>query len=193
MALQRSGTTQPASFNTAIGADAIRENTTTDCNVAVGDSALTAFNGTTATDGANTALGSIALIALTSGQENVAVGRRALEFATSGSNNTTVGWRAGDGLTTGDGNTFLGTQAGANEGPDVSNVVCIGTLAIPKLPGRLLITEPISVTFVGVSTGGSSATVPVVNRSAMVNSARQFPRAGSKKTLNRWIKPAKPS
>ena len=105
----RSGKTQPREFN-----------------VAVGDSALTAFNGTTAADGANTALGSIALNALTSGQENVAVGRRALEFATSGSNNVVVGWRAGDGLTTGDGNTFLGDQAGRNEGPDVSNVLCIG-------------------------------------------------------------------
>ena len=117
-----------AGFNTAIGADALRENTTSQFNAVVGDSALTSFNGALISDGANTALGSIALNALTSGQENVAVGRRALEFLTSGSNNTIVGWRAGDGLTTGgDGNTFLGSQAGANEGPDVSNVICLGT------------------------------------------------------------------
>ena len=116
-------------------------------NVAVGDSALTAFNGTTAGDGANTALGSIALSALTSGQENVAVGRRALEFATSGNNNVIVGWRAGDGLTTGNGNTFIGDQAGRNEGPDVSNVICLGTLGDTQLPGRRLTTEPISATF----------------------------------------------
>jgi trimeric autotransporter adhesin len=123
-AAMRNNTT--ASFNTAIGADALRENTTTEQNVAVGDSALTAFNGTTATDGANTALGSIALVDLTSGQENVAVGRRALEFLTDGSNNVAVGWRSGDGLTTGSGNTFIGSQAGANQGPNVSNVVALG-------------------------------------------------------------------
>jgi uncharacterized coiled-coil protein SlyX len=114
-AAMRNNTT--ASFNTAIGADALRENTTTESNVAVGDAELTAFNG------ANTALGSIALSALTSGQENVGVGRRALEFPTSGSNNTIMGWRAGDGLTTGDDNTFLGSEAGSNE-TSVSNV-CI--------------------------------------------------------------------
>ena len=71
----RSGKTQPAELN-----------------VAVGDSALTSFNGTDAgIDGANTALGSIALTALTSGYENMAVGRRALQFATSGNNNIAVG------------------------------------------------------------------------------------------------------
>jgi uncharacterized coiled-coil protein SlyX len=150
-----------AGFNTAIGADALRENTTSTFNAVVGDGALTSFNGTAATDGANTALGSIALNALTSGQENVAVGRRALQFATSGSNNTIVGWRAGDGLTTGDDNTFLGSQAGANEGPDVSNVVCLGsrgdTNGGESTPNRTYIGN-----IVGVSTGGPAPSVPVI-------------------------------
>jgi Chaperone of endosialidase len=114
-----------ASDNTAIGADALRENTTTEFNLAVGDRALTAFNGTTAGDGANTALGSIALVALTSGQENVAVGRRALQTITDGDNNVGVGWRTGDGVATGSFLTFLGSQAGNTEGPNVSDVVCI--------------------------------------------------------------------
>jgi hypothetical protein len=56
----------------------------------------------------------------------VAVGRRALEFLTDGSNNVAVGWRSGDNLTTGSGNTFIGDQAGVTEGPNVSNVICIG-------------------------------------------------------------------
>ena len=112
-------------FNTAIGADALRENTTTSSNAVVGDGALTAFNGTTTNDGANTALGSIALNALTSGQENVAVGRRALENSTSGSNNVAVGWRAGDGVLTGDGNTCLGNNTCTNNS-SADNVVCIG-------------------------------------------------------------------
>jgi trimeric autotransporter adhesin len=103
---------QSGDFNTAIGADALRENTTTGLNVAVGDSALAVYNGA-GTDGANTAVGSFALSALTSDIENVAVGRRALEFLTSGGNNVSVGWRSGDGLTNGSGNTFLGNRAGA--------------------------------------------------------------------------------
>jgi uncharacterized coiled-coil protein SlyX len=98
-------------FNTAIGADALRENETTSLNVAVGDAALSVLND--AGEGANTAVGSIALSALTTGIENVAVGRRALEFLTDGSNNVSVGWRSGDGLTNGSGNTFLGNRAGA--------------------------------------------------------------------------------
>jgi len=149
-------------FNTAIGADALRENTTTEFNVAVGDGALSAFNGTLASDGANTALGSIALNALTSGQENVVVGRRALEFATSGSNNVVVGWRAGDGLTTGSGNTFIGDQAGRNEGPDVSHVICLGTLGDTQAAGQTTDNRCYIGHIVGVTTGGPSPSLPVV-------------------------------
>jgi hypothetical protein len=165
-------------FNTAIGAEASRENTTTSFNVAVGDGALTAFNGTTGTDGANTALGSIALNALTSGQENVAVGRRALEFATSGSNNTIMGWRAGDGLTTGSGNTFLGSQAGANEGPDVDDVICLGTLGDTQAAGQVTPNRCYIGNIVGVTTGGPAPSVPVVidqdGQLGTVASSRQF-------------------
>jgi hypothetical protein len=114
-------------FNTAIGADALRENTTSSDNVAVGDGALAAYNGTNVgIDGFNTALGSIALTALTEGFQNTAVGRRALESATSGNNNTSVGWRSGDNLLTGNNNTFLGRQAGANYNADESNNIVIG-------------------------------------------------------------------
>ena len=159
-AAMRNNTT--GGFNTAVGADALRENTSTELNVAVGDSALSSFNGTAATDGANTALGSIALNALTSGQENVVVGRRALEFATSGSNNVVVGWRAGDGLDTGDGNTFIGDQAGRNEGPDVSNVICLGTLGDTQAAGQTTDNRCYIGHIVGVTTGGPAPSVPVV-------------------------------
>ena len=66
-------------MNTAIGYQALTNNDSVDFNVAVGDSALGSFNGSTGTDGGNTALGSIALTAELTGKENVAVGRRALE------------------------------------------------------------------------------------------------------------------
>ena len=124
-AAMRNNTT--ASFNTAIGADALRENTISEANVAVGDAALSSYNGTNpGIDGFNTALGSIALTALTEGFQNTAVGRRALEAQTSGNNNTSVGWRSGDNLLTGNNNTFLGRQAGANYTADESNNIVIG-------------------------------------------------------------------
>jgi len=110
-AAMRNNTT--ASDNTAIGANALRENTISEANVAVGDNALSSYNGLNpGIDGFNTALGSIALTALTEGFQNTVVGRRALQFVTTGNNNVAVGWRTGDGITTGSGNTFIGTQAG---------------------------------------------------------------------------------
>src|SRR6266516_2690566 len=116
------------SDNTAVGAFALFNSTTAGLNVAVGDSALVSFNGTTAFDGANTALGSIALSAETSGEENVAVGRRALESLTAGSNNTAVGWRSGDNVTTNDNHVFLGDRAG-NGITTVNNNIVIGHLS----------------------------------------------------------------
>jgi len=169
-----------ASDNTAIGSNALRENTTTESNVAVGDSALGVFNGTAGTDGANTALGSIALNALLSGEENVAVGRRALEFATSGSNNTIVGWRAGDGLTTGDDNTFLGSQAGANE-TSVDNVLCI------QSPGDGTAFTTSNRTFIGNIRGvscGNGDGIPV-----LIDSDGQLGTAPSSRRFKEDIKP----
>jgi hypothetical protein len=165
-------------FNTAVGTAALRENTTTEFNVAVGDGALAAFNGTTSTDGANTALGSLALNALTSGQENVVVGRRALETITSGSNNVAMGWRSGDNLTTGDGNTFIGNQAGVNEGPNVDNVICLGTLGDTQAAGQVTPNRCFIGNIVGVTTGGPAPSVPVVidqdGQLGTVASSRQF-------------------
>jgi uncharacterized coiled-coil protein SlyX len=166
--------------NTAIGSAALMENTTSSFNVAVGDDALAAFNGTTAFDGANTAIGSIALSALTSGEENVAVGRRALELATSGSNNTIMGWRAGDGLTTGDGNTFLGSQAGINE-TGVDNVLCI------QSPGDGTAFTTSNRTFIGNIRGvscGNGDGIPV-----LIDSDGQLGTAPSSRRFKEDIKP----
>ena len=124
-----------ASNNTGTGFQALFNNTTSELNVAVGDSALASFNGTTATDGANTALGSIALTAETSGQENTAVGRRALESLTAGSNNTAVGWRAGDNVLTASGTVCIGSStAGANDN-DTTYIRNVGTTLQPFSAG----------------------------------------------------------
>jgi trimeric autotransporter adhesin len=181
-AAMRNNTT--GEFNTAIGADASRENTTTSFNLAVGDGALTAFNGTTATDGANTALGSIAFNALTSGQENVAVGRRAGEFLTAGSNNVIVGWRAGDGLNTGNRNTFIGDQAGRNEGPDVSNVVCLGTSGDTQPAGQTTDNRTYIGNIHGVALGG-----PAPYLTVMVDADGQLGTVVSSGRFKKDIKP----
>ena len=111
MALQRCRNNTTASFNTAIGADALRENTIRESNVAVGDSALTSFNGTDpGIDGANTALGSIALTALTEWFPKRGCWSASIGVLTDGNNNVSVGWRSGDNLATGNDNTFLGRQ-----------------------------------------------------------------------------------
>ena len=176
-AAMRNNTT--AGFNTAIGADALRENTTSEDNVAVGDSALAVYNGLTAgIDGFNTALGSIALTALTQGFQNTAVGRRALESLTDGSNNTVVGWRGGDNLTTGSGNTFVGFQAGANEGPAVDSVICIGTRGDTQAAGQTTSSRCYIGHIVGVPTGGPFPSVPVIidqdGQLGTVVSSREF-------------------
>ena len=127
--------------NTAVGRQALLRNTSTSFNVAVGDFALASFNGTTAFDGANTALGSIALTAETSGEENTAVGRRALEFLTAGSNNTAVGWRAGDGVSTASNVICIGSGV---PGADVSNSCFIGNIHSNNQP--IVGTDPDYVT-----------------------------------------------
>ena len=89
-----------------------------------------------------------------------------------------MGWRAGDGLTTGDGNTFIGSQAGANEGPDVSNVVCLGTRGDTQAAGQITDNRTYIGNIVGVTTGGPSPTVPVVidqdGQLGTIASSRQF-------------------
>ncbi len=164
-------------FNTAIGADALRENTTSGANVAVGDSALAVYNGLTAgIDGFNTALGSIALTALTDGFQNTAVGRRALQGLTVGNNNVAVGWRAGQNLTTGaNGNTFIGTLAGTNEGPNVDDVICLGesgdTNGGENTPNRCYIGQ-----IFGITTGniGSPVLIDFDGQLGTISSSRRF-------------------
>ncbi len=74
----------------------MRENTISEANVAIGDSALASYNGLDpGIDGFNTALGSIALTALTDDlQEHWRLARERGVTLTGGDNNTAVGWRS---------------------------------------------------------------------------------------------------
>ena len=110
--------------NTASGALALFANTTGSANTASGEGALS--SNTTGTDntasgfaalvsntigGGNTAYGEAALSANTSGNSNVATGIQALLDNTTGSNNTASGNDALMSNTTGSGNTAAGVNA----------------------------------------------------------------------------------
>ena len=110
--------------NTGCGANALLSNTTGYFNTAIGTSALysntfSAFNTAVGVDalysntigGDNTAVGVEALYSNTTGIENTAVGLFALYFNTDGSNNTAVGNFALESNTTGNNNTANGFNA----------------------------------------------------------------------------------
>jgi hypothetical protein len=164
-----------ASNNTGTGFQALFNNSTSEFNVAVGDFALASFNGTTAFDGANTALGSIALTAETSGQENTAVGRRALESLIAASNNTAVGWRAGDNIIDGTNDVAVGSSAGSSF-VHANNMVAIGA------PGAGPFADTSNTCFIGsifdqiVSDPGSQEAVYVdqFNVVGIFNSSRRY-------------------
>ena len=105
--------------NTAVGRDALANNTTGNYNTAVGRSAL--YSNTTGNS--NTAVGHVALHYNTEGHYNTAVGLNALATNTTGDYNTAVGLNAGYQLI-GNNNTFLGSYQGA---ADLSNTLSLST------------------------------------------------------------------
>jgi len=94
-------------WNTAIGADALGDNTEGRFNTAVGVNAL--WRNLTGSN--NTATGVGALVGNTTGSSNTAAGRLALHNNTSGNDNVAVGMAALDGNTIGVNNTATGAYA----------------------------------------------------------------------------------
>jgi len=111
------------SFNDAVGAFALNQNTTGFSNNAVGDSAL--YRNMTAAQ--NTAVGDLALeVNDSSGSgaanNNVAVGASALSNNLTGSENTAVGTQAGQNIDTGFNNTYLGDFVGTDADNEDSTI-----------------------------------------------------------------------
>lgn len=106
------------SGNTAIGAFALRENTTGEYSTAVGLGAL--FSNTTGN--ANIAMGPEALMGNEAGSNNIAIGKGALEN-NRGDKNIGIGDHAGKNLTNGDKNIYVGSNA---TWPTESNTIRIG-------------------------------------------------------------------
>jgi trimeric autotransporter adhesin len=118
-------TANTADLNTAVGYQALKENTTGTNNVAIGASSLDA--NTTASN--NVAVGIWTLTENTTGANNVAIGREALQANTTASNNTAVGYQAGYSNTTATHNTFIGRGSGYSTTTGGDNVA-LGSSAL---------------------------------------------------------------
>jgi hypothetical protein len=114
------------SYNTAVGDWALQHSTGTG-NVAIGAEALWAPGNTA---GGNTAVGTRAGAAVTSGNGNIFIGQATGLTATTGSNNVAVGTNAAVSLTTGSTNISIGNDAdGASTGDH--NIVIGTSLTVP--------------------------------------------------------------
>jgi len=136
------------SDNTALGADALSNNTTGSANIAVGAYAL--YSNTTG--GNNSAVGKDALISNTTGSANIAVGRRAMYTNTEGSENTVIGNHAMISNMSGNYNVVVGSDAlAANEGG--SSNVAIGRNAGTYTQDDAIINSENSI-YIGANTTG---------------------------------------
>lgn len=93
-------------------------------DLAVGQGALSASTG--AGTGDNTAVGTQALLHVTTGDTNTAVGSNALSLTTIGTDNVALGATAGGTNTTGTNNIFIGSAADASVG-NLNHAVAFGT------------------------------------------------------------------
>jgi uncharacterized coiled-coil protein SlyX len=93
--------------NTALGEDALINNTTGDTNTAIGSGALTSNT----TGNNNTATGVFALASNTTGNFNTAIGYIALDVNSTGSGNTATGYAALNNNNSGSNNTATGYYA----------------------------------------------------------------------------------
>jgi hypothetical protein len=105
-------------YNTVAGVAALYSNTSGSANTVNGVSAM--YKNTTGSG--NVAIGYGALSSSTNGSSNTAIGADALYNATSGSWNIALGNGAGYSLTTGEGNIYIGSQGVEDE----TNVTRIG-------------------------------------------------------------------
>lgn len=95
-------------------------------NTFIGNAGNLTLNTGSATE--DTAVGSNALHAVTTGAENTVVGGFSGNLITTGSNNTALGFSALDEITTGSGNIAIGVLAGSDYTSSESNNIAIGNL-----------------------------------------------------------------
>ena len=168
-----------ASSNTAVGSNALAQNTTGTSNTAVGYNALSAattasFNtavgyntlSQNTTGGSNTAFGYQALTGVTTASQLTAVGQSALAANTTGNTNNAFGFLALQQNTTGNSNNAFGNQT-LNLNTTGSNNIAIGYLALiantiggaqVAIGNQALVATTTNVATLGAITGGSGYT-----------------------------------
>ena len=187
------------SFNDAVGAFALFDNTIGFSNNAFGNSAL--FSNIIGVN--NTAIGDVALAFNDSdgaglGNNNVAVGAGALTSPdvttgnTDGSENTAVGTGAGSNIVNGFNNTYLGNFVGSNVGDEDSTIrigdLSNGTGSVQCFIGGIATSEqPVGGSVVAVTIDlandhlgwdpGANGNVPGLKRSAPTRRGPQRPAA----------------
>ena len=154
--------------NTAIGDDALRDNTTGVTNTGIGDTAL---RGNT-TGIQNTGLGRGALQTNSTGNSNTAVGYNSL-LSNTASNNTAVGYQSLTANTTGDRNVAIGLSSGSALTTGIRNTI-IGTYAYNNAT-----TQSYSTCIGHASGNGSSGT----NNTFIGEASGSVMSTGSKNTI----------
>jgi hypothetical protein len=181
--------------NTAVGFQALSQNTTGSSNTATGASALfsniggaqNTANGhealfTNTTGSENTADGYHALLATTTGGNNTGIGREALSNNTVGSDNTAVGRDALASNTTGSNNIALGVGAGMGHITGDDNIY-IGTFGVSEAD-TIRIGNSQTASFIAGITG-----VPVTGTPVVVSIFGQLGVAPSSQRFKEDVKP----
>mgnify|MGYP000182646132 CR=1 FL=1 len=114
-------------FNTAIGFQALKTNVDGSTNTAVGYLALTTFEADAQDHGENTAVGSKAGTAVSTGTGNTLIGKDSGLAINTGDNNTVIGAKAGDAMTTSNDNVAIGLNAIGQATTQTDRVVAIGS------------------------------------------------------------------
>jgi len=146
------------SYNTAVGSIALESSLsnrlTGDHNTALGYSALKAGEGTAAY---NTAVGSKALYATTTGNYNVALGYLTASKITTGSNNVVIGAEvASTTLATGSNNILIGTSSAVDTpAAGTSNWLNIGNTVYGDLANRRVLLTSVATASVSTPTDGT--------------------------------------
>ena len=126
-----------ADFNVAIGSKALGADTLGSRSVAIGRSALTTQNFTSATETYNVAVGFAAGQDLTNGERNVFIGGDAGKQVSTADDCVIIGFEAGAGATlTGHDNTFVGRRAGKATTSGDQNVYIGGQSGLNTTDGR---------------------------------------------------------
>jgi len=173
--------TYEASYNTSIGEESLKSNTTGSWNTANGYDSL--FSNTTGIQ--NVAIGNEALRFNTSGAQNTAIGHTSLYNITTSGYNTALGYRSGY-STTGWGNLMLGFQAGDSLVGGLYNIVIGYNIDLPTTSssnmldiGNLIYATGIDGTGTTLSTGkvGIGTASPLSKLSVITTAANATGKA----------------